>query len=136
MRKMLCQNFNLDETRTKLNVWELVLSPRLLKLPVPDSILVLQYSRRHAGNELSALVEGIWPARVMSSQVIAPFLDNTVKERKGEGQCKILSWLKIGKIKYKENQECVSCPWMKRTNRLSSKNEKVMYGHNNNNSNE
>lgn len=57
VRKMLCQNFNLDETRTKLNVWELVLFPRLRKLPGPNSIVVELYRRRQVGNGLSAFVE-------------------------------------------------------------------------------
>ena len=57
VRKMRCQNFNLDETRAKLNIWELVLFPRLARPSVPNKILVLQYTGRRAGNELSALVE-------------------------------------------------------------------------------
>ena len=96
---MRCQNFNLDETRAKLNIWELVLFPRLARPSVPNKILVLQYTGRRAGNELSALVEESWPAQGTSSQGIASFLDNTIAKWKGEGSYEILSWLRIEKKK-------------------------------------
>lgn len=38
--------------------------------------------------------------KVMSSQGIAPFLDNAITEQKGKGPSKILSWFQVKKRKY------------------------------------
>lgn len=125
MRKILCQNFNLDETRAKLNIWKLVLSQRLLKLLVLNDIFVMQYRRKHEGNGCLPFLKKMVLSRNFSISW------NTIKEWNGKEPCKILSCLKIYERKYQSTKNVSQIPPCEELTAYAANYNRAICGQNN-----